>query len=236
MRTLSRPAAVAGILVGLLSATAPATAQTVGSVVSGTVEVAGKQVPLPAGDFTVLSVDNVPARLLKSGETTERLDLGPIRSVTLAQVVEGRIATMVEVAANLIPYYDGWGTTADCTRTDLYAAISRFKSGWDVSCLYVKPMSQGASGGANPGGTVLEAFAQAENASVTDFWVVAGLRAANRQDVVDVRYHVDPASLGVAASAAGAAAWEPAVIEQDPSPPRRCEERGCLGRDRRGTA
>ena len=79
MKILARPASLAGILIGLLSAAAPAAAQTVGSVVSGTVEVAGKQVPLPAGDFTVLSVDNVPARLMKGGETTERLDLGPIR-------------------------------------------------------------------------------------------------------------------------------------------------------------
>ena len=109
MKILARPASLAGILIGLLSAAAPAAAQTVGSVVSGTVEVAGKQVPLPAGDFTVLSVDNVPARLMKGGETTERLDLGPIRSVTLAQVIDGRAATVVEVAANLLPYYDGWG-------------------------------------------------------------------------------------------------------------------------------
>ena len=76
-------------------------------------------------------------------------------------------------------------------------------------------MTSGGSAADGPGGAVLETFARAENAAVTDLWVVAGLRAANRQDVVDVRYHVDPASLGVAASAATAAAWEPAVIEQD---------------------
>ena len=210
-----RHGSAVGLLLGTLAAALPANAQTVGSVVRDVVEVAGKQVPLPAGDFTVLSVDNVPARLEKGETVTERLDLGPIRSVTLAQILDGRVATVVEIAANMIPYHDGWGTTADCTRKDLYAAISRYKSGWDVSCLYLKPVAVAADT-AGPGGAALAPFARAGNANVTDFWVAAGLRSANRQDVVDVRYYVDPAALGVPATAAAAAGWQPAVIEQDP--------------------
>ncbi len=200
---------------GLLAWSAAAKAQTVGSTVSGLVEVAGKQVPLPPGEFTILSVGQTNARLKKSGVESERLDLGPIRTVTLAQVQDGRIPVVVEVAANLVPHHDGWGTTADCTRKDLYAALSNYKSGWDVSCLYLKPLPVGGDAPA-PGGDALARFAAERSAAVSSFWLVAGLRVADRQDVIDVRYHVDPASLGVPTAAAGADAWEPAVIEQNP--------------------
>lgn len=199
-----------------LGASVPAWAQTVGAAVSGRIDVAGKQVPLPPGEFTVIAIETLTASLGKAGETTERMDLGPIRSVTLAQIADGRVATVIQAAANLLPYHDGWGTTADCTRTDLYAAVSRYKSGFDVSCLYVKPVPVGAAV-ALPGGDALRQFAAAQKASVGDFWLTAGLRNANRQDVLDVRYSVDPAILGAPAKAAGAAAWAPAEIERNPA-------------------
>lgn len=187
-------------------------AQTVGSVVRDTIDVAGKQIPLPPGEFTVLSVETIPARLAKGDSVTERLDLGPIQSVVLGQVADGRVAGVVEIAANLVPYHDGWGTTADCSRTDLYAAISRYKSGWDVSCLYLKPLVVSGDVTA-PGGDAVAAFGKARQAALTDLWVVAGLRSGNRQDVVDVRYNFDPAAFGVPGSAATASLWQPSAIE-----------------------
>lgn len=193
----------------------PAEAQTVGDAATGSITVAGKQVPLPPGEFAVVSVGTANARMKKAGMESDRLDLGPVRTVTLAQVADGRIPVVVEIAANLVPHHDGWGTTEDCTRKDLYAALSNYKSGWDVSCLYLKPLSVGGDVPA-PGGTAVAEFAVGRGADASSFWVVAGLRVADRQDVVDVRYHIDPASLGVPAAAASAAVWEPGAIEGQP--------------------
>lgn len=217
---MNRPNKAVSALLGALvlgAATFAGTvqAQTVGTVVKDIVDVAGKQVPLPPGDFTVLAVDNVPARIKKLGAESERLDLGPVRLVVLGQIKDGRIANVVQIAANLIQYHDGWGMTEDCTRSDLYAAVTQYKSGWDVSCLYLKPLAVTGDAEA-PGGEALRQFAQGSSVDVSDFWLVAGLRIANRRDVVDVRYHVDPASLGAAASAAEAASWAPESIEQHP--------------------
>ena len=201
----------------LLGWSSAAAAQEVGTVATGTITVAGKQVPLPPGDFTVIASGTANARIVnKTGIESERLDLGPIRTVTLAQVADGRVPVVVEIAANLVPHHDGWGTTADCTRKDIYAAVSNYKSGWDVSCLYLKPLPVGDTAPA-PGGEALARLAGDRGAAISSFWVVAGLRVADRQDVVDVRYHIDPAALGVPATAANAAAWEPSAIEQQPA-------------------
>jgi uncharacterized membrane protein len=199
----------------LLAWSASAGAQSIGTTVSGTVTVAGKQVPLPAGDFTVVDVALTTARVVKSGVETDRLDLGPIRKTTLAQIVDGRVGTVVEIAANLVPHHDGWGAPADCSRKDLYAAVSNYKSGWDVSCLYLKPLQAGGS--ELPGGQAVARFAREHGAVASDFWILAGLRVADRSDVVDVRYHVDPAALGMPATAGGADLWSPAAIEGQPA-------------------
>ena len=185
-------------------------------MVNGRITVAGKQVPLPPGEFTVVTSGTAHARIVnKTGIESQRLDLGPIRAVTLAQVADGRVPLVVEIAANLLPYHDGWGTTADCTRKDIYAAVSNYESGWDVSCLYLKPMPVDDTHRA-PGGEAVARFAGERGAAVSSFWVVAGLRVADRQDVIDVRYHIDPAALGVPATAADAAIWAPTAIEQQP--------------------
>lgn len=206
--------AAAAALAGLLSAPVLGQAQTVGSTASGRIDIAGKQVPLPPGQFTVIAVENLSAQQIKGDSTSDRMDLGPVRAVALAQVADGRVTAVVEIAANLLPYHDGWGTAKDCTRTDLYAAISRYKSGFDVSCLYLKPVAVGGDVKA-PGGSAVQRFAAEQKAAVGDFWLTAGLRNADRQDVLDVRYSIDPRVLGAPATAAAAAAWAPAEIERN---------------------
>ncbi|MCR9176020.1 MAG: DUF2061 domain-containing protein [Alphaproteobacteria bacterium] len=201
-------------ILGMLGAAADASAQVVGEQATGNLLVAGKQVPLPPGTFTVISVDTAPARVQEVETLVERLDLGPIQTVVLASAAEGRVNSVVEISANLIPHHDGWGTTADCTRTDLYAAVTNYKSGWDVSCLYLKPIAVDGREGM-PGGSPLIAYAKLQEAEASDFWITAGLRVANRQDVLDVRYHFDPAMFGASASAATADTWSPAVIERN---------------------
>jgi uncharacterized membrane protein len=209
-------AGLAIVLVGAIGISRVAQAQVMGDVIEGRVQVAGKQVPLPPGIFTVISVETGPARAPEGETEIERLDLGPVQTVVLASAAEGRVSSVVEISANLIPHHDGWGTTADCTRTDLYAAIVNYKSGWDVSCLYLKPMAM-TDEAERPGGLALVAFGVVQQAEITDFWITAGLRVANRQDVLDVRYHLDPATFGVPGTAATDSAWAPAVIEQSPA-------------------
>jgi uncharacterized membrane protein len=124
------------------------------------------------------------------------------------------IANVVEVVTNTLAHPDGWGIGTDCTRTDIYATLTRYKSGWDVSCLWVKPVVADPEA-STPSDAELAAFAAGVGAEVPTFWIEAGFRVSNRQDLIDVRYRFSPSVGGAVATAADQAAWDPSVIANE---------------------
>jgi uncharacterized membrane protein len=119
---------------------------------------------------------------------------------------------------NAIPSPDGWGVPSECSRRDLYMAVNRYKSGWDGSCHFLAYAVTGGEVAERPKAwTEALKFAGREGLRLPTGWLQIGFRSSNRRDMVDARFHFDPAALG--SSPADPAAWS-----TDPWNPRRIVE------------
>lgn len=204
----------------LLLCNAPALALKVGDTANGFLAVEGKDIPLPQGEHTVVATGFADILQPGRGSKVKAADFGPVRRIVLARQERGRIVDVVEIIVNTLAYPDGWGIASECTRKDIYATLTRHKSGWDVSCLWVQPVIDGIDRAGIPDAQ-LRSFADSAKALLPDFWVESGFRVANRQDLVEVRYRfaglVKGADTNKPATAVDAAKWHPAEIEKHPS-------------------
>ena len=194
-----------------------AEALEIGDTVSGTVDIAGKSVPLPSGEHTVVEVGFASITQPEYGAQVVPEDYGPVRRVVLARVDDGVVSRLIEVVANTLAHPDGWGMSADCRRTDIYATLTRYKSGWDVSCLWVKPLQPGVEE-TPPESEAVQAYAGGASATLPTFWIEAGFRVSNRQDLVDVRYRFAPVVGGAIVPEADPKAWDAGAIAGEAEP------------------
>jgi hypothetical protein len=178
-----RLASVILLLCGLCD---PAIAEEMGGkAYTSSVEIAGKQIPLPDGQWRLIAERNEPAGV-------DRASGGDLRQVILVQL-QGPVAAAVIVAtANIGPSITGWGTSRDCARQDILMATLRYQSAVDVSCSFINHV---VSAVADQPSVTDEALAQrstAEGWSIPATWLMAGFRIADRRDMIDVRYHFNP--------------------------------------------
>src|SRR5260370_34954841 len=83
--------------------------EMVGKAYTSSLEIAGKQIPLPDGQWRVIAERNEPAAAdMASG--------GDLRQVILAQPQGPAGAAVVVATANIRPSTTGWGPRRDCTR------------------------------------------------------------------------------------------------------------------------
>ncbi|BBK30694.1 putative membrane protein DUF2061 [Stella humosa] len=205
--------------IALLAATllAPAAARAadpaplVGAEIEGHWQIAGKQVPLPAGRWVVAAHALAP---YAGGQQVGAY--GAIHSAILLQVDGDRITAKVEIHANALPVMDGWGIAADCERTDLPIATIRYKAGWDGSCFFLTHTTANRNGTATARSAA--AFIAERGLRAPPEWLTVGFRVANRSDVVDARFHFTPAlwSLPDHAGRWAASPWAPKQLEGDP--------------------
>src|SRR3546814_6210568 len=94
----------------LFSFIMPATAADLGQSATAHVELLDRQIPLPAGDWTVVGRGT---NALASGNPGA---YGTIENAILARRSDGRIDALVEINVNRLPVTGGWGVAADCTR------------------------------------------------------------------------------------------------------------------------
>ena len=170
-----------------------AEALEIGDTVSGTVDIAGSPCPCRRASIPSSRSASRPSRSRVRRQVVPE-DYGPVRRVVLARVDDGVVSRLIEVVANTLAHPDGWGMSADCRRTDIYATLTRYKSGWDVSCLWVKPLQPGVEE-TPPESEAVQAYAGGASATLPTFWIEAGFRVSNRQDLVDVRYRFAPLSV-----------------------------------------
>lgn len=158
-----------------------------------------RQVPLPAGEWTVLGRGT---NSLTSGRPGA---YGTIENVILARRSGERIDALVEVNTNRLPIADGWGTASDCARDDGLARVAFYKTPIDGFCLFVVPTPLGVPDAPGPGtwNGVREAL-HAGSDVPSPVWLTVGFRISDRHDVLDVRYHFDPERQGIAPLAASA--------------------------------
>ena len=198
---------------------APASAIAVGDTVSDVLRVSGKDIPLPAGPHTVIAVDFARISQPEYGPQVNPEDYGPIRHITLVRAEDGIVADAVEIVVNTLAHPDGWGIASDCTRDDIYATLTRYKSGWDVSCMWVLPASSTWLGDTvRPIDEAVKTHADANGLAVPQLFVEAGFRVANRYDAVNVRYQFAAMERGAPAAGTALEPWLPSRIANAPEP------------------
>lgn len=195
----------------------PASALQVGDVVSNVLSVSGRDIPLPEGAHTVVELGLAQIVQPGNGKKVNPDDYGPVRRIVLARVEGGLVGDVIEIVTNSLAHSDGWGIASDCSMTNIYATLVRHKSGWDVSCLWIKPAIVDTSTRTRTR-ELIEAFATASGVKVPVMWVEAGFRVADRQDLVDVRYRFAATTGGQAVTTAEMQFWDPGTIADQPDP------------------
>lgn len=158
-----------------------------GSTVSAVLDLRGKQIPLPEGDWVVAGrgYEVVP-------ELTD-LAYGAIESVVLFKVDGKKVSAFVIAHRNVIPIEDGWGSASECARADIPLALTYDAEEGHTFCGFVATVDTSRADESATSWKNAVAFAQAHGLALPKEWRMAGFRLSNRSDVVDVRYHFDPA-------------------------------------------
>jgi hypothetical protein len=195
--------ALAGVmmLTALLPLAAQAGAGPVGSVFHGYLSLNGKQVPLPAGEWVLVgdSYEVLPSVAGGAGDAVE--------SVVLFQLSGSSVPAFVAIHRNAIGVDKGWGVAAECSRTDLYAAIAYENSDTHGFCGFATyVLTATPSDGAALSWKQALDYARLHGLTLPDTWLMGGFRLSDARDLVDVRYHFDPALAGLPTRSA--ASWQ----------------------------
>ncbi len=188
-----------------------------GTTVERVLDVGGKQIPLPEGRWIVAG----DAGTSYEGERVGAY--GVIRNIVLYRLQGRAVDAIAEINTNELPTTDGWGVAGDCRRTDIALSVVRYMAGWDASCFFVThtltPNGNTAISSLPPGWQQAAAYAQREGLATVPVWLTAGFRVANRQNIVDARFHFSPGARGISVETPrrwSDSAWSAARIENDP--------------------
>ena len=167
-------------LAALLVCAHPPQAAAAGRTVTGVLEIAGKQVPLPHGAWEVVATGEQPA-------TAAEAPYGVVRSAILLQRDGEAVRALLEVNANDIAVNGGWA--GPCGNDPLPPQRRlRYRSQYDASCA-----EAGATRLDRAGPPVWqEARASIERAKLQlpDTMLTAMALCANRQDFLEVHIHL----------------------------------------------
>jgi len=197
-----------------VSVLAPAFAQgplRIGSTVERTLRIDGKRLTLPIGAWTV-AADGA-----SEWNDTSLGAYGYLRTVILFRVVDGKLDTVLEVNANVLPTMDGWGMSAAGGRNDLILAVVRYRAGWDGSCYFVSHTMMSRDTTAI--WRRARDYAAQNRMMIPRIMLTAGFRSANRTDVLDIRYHFAGETRGIGPDSADRwkdSAWMAYRLDQDP--------------------
>lgn len=209
--TMIRLILAVSVLFGSFTAALAQGPLRVGSTVERTLRIDGKRITLPIGAWTVAADGASEWNDPTMGA------YGYLRTVILLRVVDGKLDTVLEVNANVLPTLEGWGMTAACSRPDLVLSVIRYRAGWDGSCYFVTHTLMARD--TTPIWRRARDFAAQNRMTVPRVMLSAGFRSANRTDVLDVRYHFAGETRGVGAEVADRwkdSAWMASRLDQDP--------------------
>jgi hypothetical protein len=147
--------------------------------------VAGKQVPLPAGQWIVAGSDS--GALSQGGPIGS---YGAIQNLVLLRMASAsQVDAVAEINVNAMAVGDGWGVAGDCQRQDLLLVAMRSRSGWDAACFFIARSTRNDTGELPVAWRQAERLAARSGLTLPGEATMAGFRVANRRDVVDVRFH-----------------------------------------------
>lgn len=207
---------VAGVVLILLAwmtlLPSAAAALSVGDKLSQWFMLGNKQIPLPTGEWLVAGIGTQPFTMPALGA------FGTIQTAVLFLPRGNHVDAVLEVNANTIPVNDGWGRTKACADGDQFLVLTRYKTGWETSCTFVQPTQFGANSAGPPAWEQARDFARKAEFEMPRLWLTAGFRVSDRQDIIDARFHFDPA-LTLGASSANflrLADWSAQAVRDDP--------------------
>jgi len=192
---------------------AAASATSVGDKVTQQIELGGKQVPLPGGEWTLAGLGTQTFNMPALGA------FGAIRTAVLFLTQQNRVVAVLEVNSNTLQVNDGWGRTKACAEdAKQFLLVVRYKTGWETSCLFVQATRFEAASAGPAAWEQARDFARKSRLTMAQLWLTAGFRVSDRQDIVDARYHFDPAlMLGSSAEAFGSPDdWTADAVKGDP--------------------
>jgi hypothetical protein len=186
------------LLAILIAGAAPAMAAesaALGAVVHGHVDLAGKQIVLPAGDWIVAG---------RAAETLPALagvPYGAIESLVLLRLADKpakTVAAFVIARRNAIAITDGWGVAPECQRTDILLAVVYQDDEGHSYCGFVNHVLSAVDPESDPAWRQAVDYIRAHDLSVPETWLMAGFRLSDLRDVLDVRYNFNPDLQGIA--------------------------------------
>jgi uncharacterized membrane protein len=144
----------------------------------GHATLAGKQIPLPAGEWILAGSDGAGREGPASFQTAVFMQL------------DGRqVRAFVIATTNAEPGAAGWGLTRDCSRRDGAFAAIDYASAIDGACRFVGQVATGTRPGTAPAWIAATEMARQQGWTVPNQWLMTGVRLTDRRDVIDVRYH-----------------------------------------------
>jgi hypothetical protein len=210
---LGRLALLVLALIAAATGRAAADDAPIGTVFHDVLNLVGRQVPLPAGDWTLVG---------RSFEAVPSLDAdayGAIQSVVLFKIEDGMVAAFIIADRNLIPVEEGWGTASEC--------LSQSPEGDDIEipvivtydsmaahnfCSFVSKYDTSVTAGTAGSWKAATDYAKQQGLPLPMHWLMAGFRLSNAHDVVEVRYNF-AAALAPDDEAPAAGAARPAPPE-----------------------
>ncbi|CAO3363093.1 DUF2061 domain-containing protein [Azospirillum melinis] len=169
------------LITTLLAISAPSLAATEGEVIRNGIDVDGKLVPLPVGEWKLVSQTVSQSGALNS-LTMFRLSGDAVTAAALVQTAGAGSST-------------AWGKAPACERSDLPLARVRYASDHDGSCAWTALVNRGAPKPASTADSTLDpswlaALATAENNRwrMPSSWSVVGLRVSDPRDAIQIRY------------------------------------------------
>lgn len=194
-------------------ATTPASALAVGERLTGRFTLGTKQIPLPAGTWIVAGLGTQPFRDADIGA------FGTIDTAVLFLTRDTTVVAVLEVNANTIPVNNGWGRTRACNEDPrTLMLVTRYRTGWETSCQFVRPTRFDLETKGPPAWNAARAHARQSRLTMPAIWLTAGFRVSDRQDIVDLRVHLNPTELlGPDADRLTALDdWAPSAVRSDP--------------------
>jgi hypothetical protein len=170
------------VLLIALPVGAPAFGADLEPPVRGTFAIAGKAVPLPAGDWRVVARHRTPA-----GETPAKVAL---LSAALVRLSGDRVVAAITIHTNETPLAHGLPIPDGCARDDILLTATVYKTRSDGACAWINHVVEGTPpAGIDP--LWRDAIA-ALGPGLPALWLEAGFWIGDRQDVLDIRYHFVP--------------------------------------------
>jgi uncharacterized membrane protein len=183
------------LLVGAIAAFGLIAGRAEAAALAGsTLAIGIKRVPLPQAAWALLSEKALEMPASSAGTST-LLD-----SVVAGASDNETFRYLAVVRANRAPAAGGFGLAEDCRRDDVHSARTIGRGSVIALCTFVSHVLHGASADGDPAwAAALEAAGRAGK-RFPDTWLVVGVRVADGDDLLDVRYYFNPEAIGFSTS------------------------------------